>query len=75
MLGKRNQGMKSRVATDRIRPMAPPPLHSMCEHSPPIESVVLGKHNREAVSNMIDLSVRPNRVKKRVSGSQEGVNK
>ena len=43
MLGKGNQGMKSRVATDRIRPMAPPPLHSMCEHSPPIESVVLGK--------------------------------
>ena len=43
MLGKGNQGMKSRVATDRIRPMAPPLLHSMCEHSPPIESVVLGK--------------------------------
>ena len=43
MLGKGNQGMKSGVATDRIRPMARPLLHSMCEHSPPIESVVLGK--------------------------------
>ena len=35
LLGKGNQSMKPRVATDRIRPMARP--HSMCENCPPID--------------------------------------
>ena len=35
LLGKGNQSMKPRVATDRTRPMARP--HSMCENCPPID--------------------------------------